>query len=153
VYEETKEAIIIRLKLLGWTQEEISAKLQELYPDAKGTSETRVQDFWSKNGNDDFRTKILADLKAGHTPETIAKRNNLPLILVWAVKLKGMNNQQRFEALKINYQPDDQWGRVRMKQEDFYSKVVILGNVDFCAKILSDMKAGHTPGTITRKPY
>jgi hypothetical protein len=86
-----RDSLITRLDLLGWTQQEISDRLTELFPEAKGTSDRSVRHILGKNGQSDFCRKIDSDLRAGHAPEHVAKRNEVSLILVWAVKLKGMH--------------------------------------------------------------
>ncbi len=86
-YKETRDSIIRRLNLLGWTQEEISDRLKEMFPDGKGISRESVKVFLAENGNDHF-LPISSELDKGHSPETIAQRFGLPEILVWAAKLK-----------------------------------------------------------------
>jgi hypothetical protein len=83
----------MRLDLLGWTQQEISDKLQELWPDAKGTDQAQVSRFHAENEN--FIFALKTDLAKGHEPKTIAQRYNLPEILVWTIKLQGRSDQER----------------------------------------------------------
>lgn len=59
---------------LGWTQQEISDKLQELWPDAKGTSRETVKDILAENGKLPLSAKILADIKEGHSVEKVGQR-------------------------------------------------------------------------------
>jgi len=106
-FEETKRSVIMRLNMLGWTQQEISDKLQELWPDAKGTSQPVINEFLSEN--EDFSFQIKTDLAKGHEPKTIAQRYNLPEILVWAIKLQDKADQERMEELDIKIQPYDYW--------------------------------------------
>jgi hypothetical protein len=68
----------LRLSLLGWTQEEISDKLKELWPQAKGTTQRAISHLLDENGNLPLSSKILDDLKAGHSVATVAKRMELP---------------------------------------------------------------------------
>lgn len=108
-FEDDKNSVMLRLDMLGWTQEEISQKLQELWPDAKGTTRESVSKALVKNGDDNFLPKILDDLAKGHPVEKVAQRHALPPILVWAIKLQGMTDQAKMEALSIKIQPYDVW--------------------------------------------
>jgi hypothetical protein len=73
-FEDDKNSVMLRLKMLGWTQREISEKLQELWPDAKGTSLERVNSCL-ESCDDNFSNKILDDLAKGHPVETVAGRH------------------------------------------------------------------------------
>jgi hypothetical protein len=84
---------MLRLSMLGWTQQEISDKLQELWPDAKGTSRVTVTETLSENGNSGFSTQILDALD--HPPAKVAKMNNLPEIVVWGMRLKDLDDQAK----------------------------------------------------------
>lgn len=95
--------------MLGWTQDEISAKLQELWPDAKGNDQSQVARFLCKKGKDDFCKKIADDLTRGHSIDTLSKRYALPPVLVWALKLQSLDDQSKFDALSIKIQPYDVW--------------------------------------------
>lgn len=97
------------MDLLGWTQEEIAAKLQELWPDARGVDRSQVSRSLCKNGNDDFCTKVADDLSRGLDPATASKRYELPLIVVWAIKLHTLTDQERFKELGITHLPYDVW--------------------------------------------
>ena len=108
-FEDDKNTVMLRLKMLGWTQEEISDKLKELCPDAKGTSQDEVSRCLRKNGDDNFCVNILSDLSKGHSIDTVAKRHALPPILIWAIKLKQLSDQDKFKELKITPQPYDVW--------------------------------------------
>lgn len=61
--------------MLGWTQQEISDKLQELWPDSKGISRQSVQDILPENGNDRFLASILSQLATGMPLAKVAQRN------------------------------------------------------------------------------
>ncbi len=100
------------LNLLGWTQEEISDKLKELFPDGKGISRESVKVFLAENGNDHF-LPISSELDKGHPPETIAQRFGLPKILVWAAKLKGLPDPEKMAELDIKTRPFSQPAEIR----------------------------------------
>ena len=104
-HEENVRSVILRLDKLGWTQEEIAAKLQELWPEAKGTSQDSISNLLRENLNSGFLVKIDLRLPA----EEIAKRLGLPEILAWAIKLDGKKDMERMEILDINIQPYDVW--------------------------------------------
>jgi hypothetical protein len=112
-FEDDKNSVIIKLKMLGWSQEEISEKIIELWPDAKGTSRQSVSDFITEflpeNGNSNFLAKITEDLTRGHPVEKVAQRHALPPILVWAIKLQSLDDQAKMETPSIKIQPYDVW--------------------------------------------
>lgn len=108
-FQEKKNTIIERLNMLGWTQQEIADKLQEIYPEAKGTSQDEVSRLLRKSGENNFCVKILSDLQAGHPPAKVAKRAEVAEILVWAVKLQNLPDDQRVTELDIKTQPYDVW--------------------------------------------
>jgi hypothetical protein len=103
-FEETKQAIVNRLNFLGWTQREISEKLEELFPEAKGVSIHTVNDICYESGNDDFRNKILADISKGLPIPKAAQRYALPEILIWSLKLPDLDDQKKLDALSIKIQ-------------------------------------------------
>lgn len=106
-FEETKNTIITRLHLLGWTQQEISDKLKELFPTADGTSQDTVSNFLREMHPGAFLVKN--ELDKGHSVETVAKRHDLPELLVWCAALDGLSDKERMDRLKINIQPYDVW--------------------------------------------
>ena len=106
-FEETRNTIIMRLDLLGWTQQEISDKLKELFPDADGVSQDSVSIFLREMSNSTFLVKN--EIGKGHDIPTVAKRHDLPEILVWQVALDGLSDKERMERLKISIQPYDVW--------------------------------------------
>ncbi|MBI5251861.1 MAG: hypothetical protein HY912_20410 [Desulfomonile tiedjei] len=87
------------LKMLGWTDKEVSEELLELWPDAKGLSEDSIQKSYRKNCDDNFFGGILDNITRGCSVETVAKRHALPPILVQAIKLRDMTDQERFKEL------------------------------------------------------
>jgi DNA modification methylase len=106
-HEENKRDIVMRLNFLGWTQKEISDTLSDLYPNAKGTSQQWIANFLPENGK--FQKLVKNDLNKGHEPATVARRYNMPEILVWSIGLDGESDQDRMENLGITIQPYDVW--------------------------------------------
>jgi len=106
-FEEDRRSIVMRLNALGWTQEEIAAKLQALWPDAKGNSRVSVTEFLSEI--EKFRISTKTDLDKGHPPAEIAKRYAIPEIMAWNIALDGLDDAQRMERLGIGVQPYDVW--------------------------------------------
>ncbi len=88
--------------------EEIAAKLQELWPEAKGTSRVSVTESLSKMSDLTFST-ITHDIEKGFSIPDIASTHRLPEILVWATKLKDLTDQERLKELDITHQPYDVW--------------------------------------------
>ena len=97
----------MRLDALGWTQEEISEKLKETFPDAKGISQQSIAQILPEN--ESFHFLVKNDLAKGHTPQTIAKRNNLPEILAQRIALVDLPDREKLERLGIKIQPYDVW--------------------------------------------
>lgn len=106
-FDENKRSVIMRLDMLGWTQQEISDKLKELWPDAKGTSRVSVTEFLSENEDLVFSTK--KELAKGYTPKLIAQRYNLPEVLTWGIKLGEESDFDKMKELGIKIQPYDHW--------------------------------------------
>jgi len=127
-FEEDKRSIIMRLDALGWTQEEISAKLKELWPDAKGIARQSVTDILPEIGN--FRFSAKNDLDKGHAPDEIAKRYAIPEIMAWRIALEGLSDAERMERLKIKIQPYDVW------------------NFAKCHNLFGDQHPGRIPGEL-----
>jgi hypothetical protein len=94
----------MRLDALGWTQEEIAEQLKELYPEARGTTQQSVSNFLQEMSNSSFFAKITSDLSQGFSIDDIAKDRRLPPILIWALKLKDLDDQKKFDALSIKIQ-------------------------------------------------
>jgi hypothetical protein len=69
---------MLRLSMLGWTQQEISEQLQELWPDAKGTSQQTIAELLPENGNSGLSASILQALKTGLAEREVAKGNGAP---------------------------------------------------------------------------
>ena len=89
----------MRLDQLGWTQEEIAAKLQAMWPDAKGTSQHAISEFLVEI--ESFRFQLKNDLDKGHAPDVIAKRYAIPEIMAWNILLDGLDDAARMDKLGI----------------------------------------------------
>lgn len=127
-FEETKRTIIIRLSTLGWTQQEISNKLVEMFPSADGVSQKSVSDSLVENGN--FRNLLKVDNTKGISPDVLAKRHDLPEVLVWSTVLDGLDDKERMSRLNINIQPYDVWQFAK------------------CHDLFGDKHPGRIPGEI-----
>jgi hypothetical protein len=90
---EERRAKALRLYALGWTQEEIAARLTV----ARTTITGDVKEF-----GDEL-------LDSGHAPEEIALRLGWPIQLVLAQQLDGQDDEARLKALGIKSQPYDVW--------------------------------------------
>ena len=119
--EEERLMTAYRLHLLGWTQEEIGEVL--------GIVQAEVsQRFLSEFSK---LKKVIKNLASGGLPYLdIAERHNMPLILVWATVLEGLNDQSRMEKLGINIQPYDVW------------------NFSKCDDLFGDQHPGRIPGQL-----
>lgn len=106
-FEEDRRSVIMRLDQLGWTQEEIAAKLKEMWPDAKGTTHQSVANFLQEIEN--FRFLAKTDIAKGHAPAVIAQRYAIPEIIAWNIALEGMTDDDRLKQLDIKTQPYDVW--------------------------------------------
>ena len=97
----TERRLIIQRTQRDARQEEIAAKLQELWPEGKGLNQAQVSRLLCKSEYDDFCIKIQSDLRAGHPVEKISKRYELPPLLVWALALTGKDDAERLAALRL----------------------------------------------------
>jgi hypothetical protein len=78
-FEETRNAAMQRLALLGWTQDEIAEALKRKWPEG-AISQRHVSRILDEIATVSEMSK--SDLARGITPETIAKRSGLPALLV-----------------------------------------------------------------------
>ena len=88
----SRDAIIYRLYLLGWTQREIG--------EVVGLSHSVINDMVGKFDVDLFDQEY----KSGLSPETIASNHNLDQPLVWAIILKDKDDLERFRLFGKNKQ-------------------------------------------------
>ena len=95
--KSSRNSIIIRLSHLGWTQEKISEKV--------GLSRNRASEIV---GNTSF-SEIDTLLSQGHDMEYIARHYNMDLPLVWALRLEGKTDQEKFKELGWGLRTWDQW--------------------------------------------
>jgi DNA modification methylase/predicted transcriptional regulator/uncharacterized ParB-like nuclease family protein len=90
---EERRAKALRLTRLGWTQEQIAARL--------GVSQPTV--------NGDIKNFEPELLNSGHKPEEIALRLGVPVQIVLAQQFDGAPDEERMKALGIKVQPYDVW--------------------------------------------
>ena len=92
-----RDVIVIRLSLLGCTQEQITQTI--------GTSQGRVAQI-TNNANFGNIGNLLAQ---GRDMEYIARHYNMDLALVWALRLEGKMDQEKFKELGWGLRTWDQW--------------------------------------------
>jgi transcriptional regulator with XRE-family HTH domain len=90
---EERRAKALRLTRLGWTQQQIAARL--------GVSQPTV--------NGDIKNFEPELLNSGHKPEEIALRLGVPVQIVLAQQFDGAPDEERMKALGIKVQPYDVW--------------------------------------------
>jgi len=93
----SRNTVILRLNRLGWTHEKIA--------EVVGLSRNRVSEIV---GNANFG-EIDTLLSQGHDMEYIAKHYNMDLALVWALRLEGKTDQEKFKELGWGLRTWDQW--------------------------------------------
>jgi hypothetical protein len=96
---EERQAKVLRLSLLGWTQEEIAEQLDV----ARTTITADVKNC--ESAKSDIRR--LANGRVER--HEIARRFNLQPALVEAITLDGLDDEQRMRKLGIKVQPYDVW--------------------------------------------
>ena len=92
-----RNSTIIRLSLLGWTQEKISEKI--------GLSQNRISEII---GNTNI-CNIDNLLDQGHTMEYIAAHFQMDLALARAIRLQGKTDQEKFKELGWGLRTWDNW--------------------------------------------
>ncbi|MEE8423004.1 MAG: MerR family transcriptional regulator [Thermodesulfobacteriota bacterium] len=93
----SRNTVILRLSRLGRPQEKISG--------AVGLSQNRVSEII---GNTNFGN-IDNLLSQGHDMDYIARHYNMDLPLVWALRLEGKTDQEKFKELGWGLRTWDQW--------------------------------------------
>ena len=93
----SRNTIIIRLSRLGWAQEKIA--------EVVGLSRNRASKIV---GNANFG-EIDTLLAQGRDMEYIARHYNIDLALVWALRLEGKTDQEKFKELGWGIRTWDQW--------------------------------------------
>jgi hypothetical protein len=88
---------MLRLNRLGWTQGKISKTV--------GLSQNRVSEII---GNANFGN-IDNLVSRGHNMDYIARHYNMDLPLVWALRLEGKTDQEKFKELGWGLRTWDQW--------------------------------------------
>jgi transcriptional regulator with XRE-family HTH domain len=93
----SRNTVILRLSRLGWPQEKISETV--------GLSQNRVSEII---GNANFGN-IDTLLSQGHDMDYIARHYNMDLPLVWALRLEGKTDQEKFKEIGRGLRTWDQW--------------------------------------------
>ena len=93
----SRNTVILRLILLGWPQEKIAETV--------GLSQNRVSEII---GNTNFGN-IDNLLSQGHDMDYIARHYNMDLPLVWALRLEGKTDQEKFKELGWGLRTWNQW--------------------------------------------
>ncbi len=93
----SRNTVILRLSRLGWTQDEIGKVV--------GMSRGRITQIVS-NANFGEINNLLAQ---GRDMEYIARHYNMDLPLVWALRLEGKTDQEKFKELGWGIRTWDQW--------------------------------------------
>ncbi len=97
--KEERKAKVLRLFMLGWTQKQAAEQLDVSQPTIAGD----IKD--SESGLSDI-ARLRAD---GHGRDEVARRFSLPPVVVEAIGLDGMDDEQRMSKLGIKVQPYDVW--------------------------------------------
>jgi len=92
-----RNIVIVRLNRLGWTQEQIA--------EIAGMTQGRVAQIIN---NTNF-SEINNLLSQGRDMEYIARHYNMDLPLVWALRLEGKTDQEKFKELGWGLRTWDQW--------------------------------------------
>ena len=93
----SRNTVIFRLSRLGWSQEKIA--------EVVGLSQNRVSEII---GNTSF-SEIDNLLAQGRDMEYIARHYNMDFPLVWALRLEGKTDQEKFKELNWGLRTWDQW--------------------------------------------
>lgn len=117
---EERQAKVLRLSMLGWTQQEIAAHLDVSQPTVSADIKN------SGSGKSDIQ-RLANDRVPRHE---IARRFNLAPSLVEAVTLEGQPDDKRAASLGIKIQPYDVWQ---------------FGD---CHDLMGDAHPGRIPGQI-----
>ena len=93
----SRNTIILRLSSLGWTQEKISG--------TTGITRGRVAQIVNNTNFSEINTL----LSQGHDMDYIARHYQMDLALVWALRLEGKTDQEKFKELGWGLRTWDQW--------------------------------------------
>jgi len=93
----SRNTVILRLSRLGWPQEKISETV--------GINQQRISQI-TNNANFGNIGNLLAQ---GRDMEYIARHYNMDLALVWALRLEGKTDQEKFKELGWGLRTWDQW--------------------------------------------
>jgi len=93
----SRNTVILRLSRLGWPQEKISETV--------GIKQQRISQI-TNNANFGNIGNLLSQ---GRDMEYIARHYNMDLALVWALRLEGKTDQEKFKELGWGLRTWDQW--------------------------------------------
>ena len=93
----SRNTVIIRLSRLGWTQEMIGKEV--------GLDRSIISRIVQNTKISDMHNL----LSQGHDMEYIARHYNMDLPLVWALRLEGKTDQEKFKELGWGLRTWDQW--------------------------------------------
>ena len=92
-----RNTVILRLSRLGWPQEKIS--------EIVGINQQRISQI---TNNTNF-SEIGNLLSQGHDMDYIARHCHMDLALIWALRLEGKTDQEKFKELGWGLRTWDQW--------------------------------------------
>jgi hypothetical protein len=95
----SEDSVILKLHLLGWTQEEIGQAVGK----SQDTVSLRLRDL------EDFLNLVKSLHAKGQGVEKIATDQNIEPALVWAILMDGKDDQTRLEELDCLPRPYDVW--------------------------------------------
>ena len=93
----SRNTIILRLSRLGWTQEIIS--------ETAGITRGRVTQIVNNTNFSEINTLLSQD----HDMDYIARHYHMDIALVWALRLEGKTDQEKFKELGWGLRTWDQW--------------------------------------------
>lgn len=96
-----RDALIRKLDLLGWTQQETGAVV--------GLEQRSIGLILEESSKSNKLLKELLDRHGLDDISTVAKKSDLPELLVWAIALEGKSDAERFEALGWPAKVYDVW--------------------------------------------
>jgi len=92
-----RNTVVLRLSRLGWPQEKIS--------EIVGINQQRISQI---TNNTNF-SEIGNLLSQGHDMDYIARHCHMDLALIWALRLEGKTDQEKFKELGWGLRTWDQW--------------------------------------------
>ena len=96
-----RDATILRLSMLGWTQEEIGEKV--------GITKGRVSQVFNNIPISKIKQETQSFLEQGKSMEWIADHYSLDMPLLWATRLQEKSDLERMEEVNFPIRPYDVW--------------------------------------------